>query len=29
VAGKPAQRMVGFQPKPSLKRKIDGALAAP
>ena len=28
VNGKPAQRMVGFQPKPSLKTKIDSALAA-
>jgi thioredoxin 1 len=28
VNGKPAQRMVGFQPKPSLKTKIDAALAA-
>ncbi|MHB8509834.1 MAG: thioredoxin [Candidatus Dormibacteria bacterium] len=28
VGGKPAQRMVGFQPKPSLKSKIDSALAA-
>lgn len=28
VNGKPAQRMVGFQPKPSLKGKIDNALAA-
>jgi thioredoxin 1 len=27
-AGKPAQRMVGFQPKPSLKGKIDAVLAA-
>ena len=26
--GKPVQRMVGFQPKPSLKGKIDSALAA-
>jgi thioredoxin 1 len=26
VDGKPAQRMVGFQPKPSLKGKIDAAL---
>jgi thioredoxin 1 len=25
--GKPIQRMVGFQPKPSLKSKIDAALA--
>lgn len=25
--GKPVQRMVGFQPKPSLKSKIDAALA--
>ncbi|HEY8741127.1 MAG TPA: thioredoxin [Candidatus Dormibacteraeota bacterium] len=24
--GKPVQRMVGFQPKPSLKSKIDAAL---
>lgn len=24
--GKPVQRMVGFQPKPSLKGKIDAAL---
>ena len=28
VGGKPVQRMVGFQPKPSLKGKIDSALAA-
>jgi thioredoxin 1 len=28
INGKPAQRMVGFQPKPSLKAKIDSALAA-
>src|SRR5437879_7541053 len=28
VAGKPAQRMVGFQPKPSLKNKIDAVLAS-
>jgi thioredoxin len=27
LAGKPIQRMVGFQPKPSLKIKIDEALA--
>src|SRR5947209_3520286 len=26
VAGKPAQRMVGFQPKPALKAKLDLAL---
>jgi|SRR5437660_4335582 thioredoxin 1 len=26
--GKPVQRMVGFQPKPSLKSKIDAALQA-
>jgi thioredoxin 1 len=25
--GKAVQRMVGFQPKPSLKSKIDAALA--
>jgi len=24
--GKPVQRMVGFQPKPSLKAKVDAAL---
>ncbi len=28
VGGKPAQRMVGFQPKPSLKGKIDAALTS-
>jgi len=26
--GKPVQRMVGFQPRPSLKSKIDAALQA-
>jgi thioredoxin 1 len=26
--GKAVQRMVGFQPKPSLKSKIDAALAS-